>query len=282
MATPFSTGSVRLDKADLHDLQRQRLPSKPQNQQNGRHEQPKRRLLRPFTVFALCIPLGYAFNWSLKRRNEGSSSADGFIKYTLSDKQEVSSTSSILTLKPTGSSEIQTDYETFERAITSVQFKQPQLQIARSYTLLPRMSGQDRDELSFFIRKEQNGEVSSYLHNLPIGSEVELRGLCADYILPKKVDRVLFLAGGTGIVPALQIVKELVWEADTRILWANRRREDCIGGINDTVEEKRWSLDSGTWTPYDPDFTLKRPPSNRKNSEGCTEEKASWLRELRG
>ena len=115
-----------------------------------------------------------------------------------------------------------------------MQFKQPQLQIARSYTLLPRTDSQDTQELRFLIRKEQNGEVSGYLHRLPIGSELELRGLSAEYVLPETVDMAIFLAGGTGITPAMQVASALSGEAHVHILWANRRREDCAGGVSDT------------------------------------------------
>lgn len=160
--------------------------------------------------------------------------SDGFIKYTLTDKEDVSSTSSIFTLKPASKSDIRTDDSELKHVVTSVQFKQPQLQIARSYTLLPTSKDQDPYELRFFIRREKNGEVSGYLHRLPLGSEVEIRGFTAEYLLPDKVNTVVFLAGGTGIAPAMQVAGALAGKADVHILWANRRRDDCIGGISDT------------------------------------------------
>lgn len=205
---------------------------------------PKRSSLKPITLFAICIPLGYAISWGLKRQEADT---DGFIKYTLANKQDVSSNSSIFTLTPKSSSTIRTDDPSLARIITSVQFKQPQLQIARSYTLLPPLDDQDPRELRFLIREERNGEVSGYLHRLPVGSELELRGLSAEYVLPEKIDTAVFLAGGTGIAPAMQVAKALVGEADVHILWANRRRDDCAGGVSDTASLAGSTSKSMSW-----------------------------------
>lgn len=168
------------------------------------------------------------------------------MKYRLAAREDVSSTCAIFTLRPVlggkgigGSGE-----EGEKRAIRSVLFKQPQLQIARAYTLLPRELGQADDELRFLIRREKGGEVSGYLHRLEAGAEVEVRGPHAEYVFPEeeKVGKMVFLAGGTGIAPALQAAKAVVGEADVHILWANRQREDCEGGKSDTVSEA-----GGSW-----------------------------------
>ncbi|KAI5299667.1 Phosphoserine transaminase, partial [Ascosphaera pollenicola] len=69
---------------------------------------------------------------------------------------------------------------------------------------------------------------------------------------------MLFIAGGTGIAPALQATYTLLNRAErerragtrphenlrVKILWANRRREDCQGGKNDYVGWKDWLLGS--------------------------------------
>lgn len=82
--------------------------------------------------------------------------------------------------------------------------------------------------------------MSNYLAALPVGQMVELRGPHEGLSLDG-VREVLFLAGGTGIAPALQVVYALLRGEDRkledmpriRIVWANRRREDCIGGGKD-------------------------------------------------
>jgi hypothetical protein len=185
-------------------------------------------------------------NWTLKQQNEANegATADGFVKYALAKKEAVSSTGSIFTLKPATSSPIDTNDHSLTRAITSIQFKQPQLQIARNYTLLPLKEGEDSSELRFLIRRERNGEVSGYLHRLPVGAEIEVRGVFTEYELPSDVGSVVFLAGGTGIAPAMQVAKILAGKTPLHILWASRSREDCAGGISDGIKRPpdSWSL----------------------------------------
>lgn len=122
--------------------------------------------------------------------------------------------------------------------VWSVQVKQPLLQIARSYTPLPHhaedISGPEEHngDIRLFIRKEDNGEVSGYLHSLPVQSTLELRGPQPELEIPSDVSEILFLAGGTGIAPAMQVADVLSKRdgARCKILWANRRRGDCVGG----------------------------------------------------
>jgi len=111
--------------------------------------------------------------------------------------------------------------------------KQPQLQIARDYTPLPPAA---RDgSLRFLIRPVSGGEVSSYLGRLGAGDTMELRGPHPGFDVHRRLgqaDAVVFLAGGTGIAPALQVARAVLDGADgpnLTILWANRRRDDCIG-----------------------------------------------------
>jgi hypothetical protein len=198
------------------------------------------------------------------RRNQAEGSGIArpgeFVKYTLAAKEDVSSTCAIFTLRPAGNKIVDVEGLLDERAITSVQFKQPQLQIARNYTLLPPLHDQDPLDLRFLIRKERNGEVSNYLHRLPLGAEVELRGPSVEYVFPEQVKTVVFLAGGTGIAPALQVADKLAGDADVHILWASRKREDSQGGVSDSVsatKDSKWTL-FGWWKPS-PELAHTRP-----------------------
>ena len=177
----------------------------------------------------------------------------GFTKYHIVSREPVSSTSSIFTLKPDnpeGNDEVYE--EAFSKGIWSVMFKQPQLQIGRDYTPLPpTSSSQDEGSLQFFIRRDPFGEVSRYLHGLDLGATVEIRGPQLEYEIPNGTQKVLFIAGGTGIAPALQASHALLRRSDhtsqprIHILWANRRSEDCLGGRDDTVLDPGWK----SWLP---------------------------------
>ncbi|RMY59623.1 hypothetical protein D0865_01982 [Hortaea werneckii] len=184
-----------------------------------------------FATLALSAAIGWAFHEYSGDGKSTTSKPGEFVRYTLVRKEEVSSTCSIFTLKPAASTSIDTAELYEKRTISSVQFKQPQLQIARAYTILPPIEGQDPQELRFLIRKERNGEVSG----LQLGAEIEVRGPSVDYVLPEKIGNVMFLAGGTGIAPAIQIASKVDGNANVHILWACRQREDCAGGVCDTV-----------------------------------------------
>ena len=124
--------------------------------------------------------------------------------------------------------------------VWSVQIKQPQLQIARSYTPLPPVDGANENEIRILLRRT-HGEIPRYLHSLPLNAAVELRGPFTEYALPAVSPKaVIFIAGGTGVAPALQLAHSLQkWpeygasgekaEIGMKILWASRQREDCVG-----------------------------------------------------
>lgn len=125
--------------------------------------------------------------------------------------------------------------DAWRHGLWSVEFKQPQLQIARNYTPLPPTS--DEQGLQFFIRQYDGGEVSTYLSRLQPGDKVELRGPHLGFDLGSRLGskggKVVFLAGGTGIAPALQAARWLLVERSgeeaVEILWANRNAADCSG-----------------------------------------------------
>ncbi|KAI9824792.1 MAG: mitochondrial peripheral inner membrane protein [Thelocarpon impressellum] len=198
---------------------------------------PRRRW--PLYVSLAALPVGY---YVLSGPKKQTLDPTTFAPYALVARTPVSSTSSIFTLRPLHSPPAYS-----WDGVWSVQFKQPQLQIARSYTPLPPSlllspAAEDGD-LRFLIRREHRGEVSSYLHRLPPGSTVEVRGPKSELAIPGDVDEVLFLAGGTGIAPALQTAYCLLRRGGgtrVRVLWANRRREDCVGGENTAPGTRGW------------------------------------------
>lgn len=172
--------------------------------QDGADTNTKGSKLRALVAFGIGIPLGWTIHHYTKDKNNATAARPhDFIRYRLVKRQDVSSTSSIFTLAPAGSSIIDVADASYERALLSIQFKQPQIQIARSYTLLPPLPEQDPLEMRFLIRKEPRGEMSGYIHRLALGAEVEVRGPDVECVLPADVGQVLFLAGGTGIAPSL-------------------------------------------------------------------------------
>lgn len=215
-------------------------------------------------------------NWQINPKRSLVLNGKFFTPFVLERKDYVSSTSSILHLLsvPAG----QNTYniaEAWRLGVWSVQVMQPELQIARSYTPLPPNNKSSPEQLPLLVRREPHGEVSGFLHRLSLGSLVHLRGPYPEYVIPENVDEVVFLAGGTGIAPALQIIYSLYYARDSppeklpkmRILWANRMKEDSFSGrdpssfesIRDSISAKaRATVDfSSSKKPLDaPSATL--------------------------
>ncbi|KAK3403512.1 hypothetical protein B0T20DRAFT_401117 [Sordaria brevicollis] len=239
-----------------------------------------------------------------------------FVPYTIVSREQVSSTAFIITVEPfnprhtvlgqtttTTSENLRNQLqEAWHHGLWCVEIKQPQLQVARDYTPLPPPVGQEKEEmvrgrLRFLIRKMEGGEVSSYLSRLEVGDKVELRGphlgfdvvqrLGLESTAGKKQGQVVFLAGGTGIAPALQVARRLygpVYEKGDdqkewkqvenmpttppkmTIVWANRFREDCPdceeleglrkrGYLSSSIDVKK----EGGMMPYLQDIKLHHP-----------------------
>ncbi|KAF6841652.1 oxidoreductase FAD-binding domain-containing protein [Colletotrichum plurivorum] len=156
-----------------------------------------------------------------------------FIRFNVVARDQVSPTSFILTLKPphASSSQLSSLWDVFD--LWCVEVKQPQIQVAREYTPLP--PGADPDALRLYVRAVRGGEVSTYLSRLSpaAGDAVELRGPHGEFDLRSRLgragERVVFLAGGTGIASALQAahaVLPLEGGPSMTIFWAVRSRDE--------------------------------------------------------
>ncbi|KAJ3947258.1 mitochondrial peripheral inner membrane protein [Colletotrichum fioriniae] len=206
-----------------------------------------------------------------------------FIPFDVVAREQVSPTSFILTLKapPSHSSSnvasVSSLWDIFD--LWCVEVKQPQIQVAREYTPLPPIPGSsyDEDTLRLYVRAVRGGEVSTYLSRLAPpsssssssdgtatkGDKVELRGPHGEFDLRsrlgKRGDRVVFLAGGTGIASALQAAHAVLPLADgpsMTIFWAVRSRdeirEQLAGGhaVPSQVKPSSSSSSGSWWNPF--------------------------------
>lgn len=193
-------------------------------------------------LFSIAAFLGYkVYTWQTNPARSVILNPQFFTPFILESREKVSSTSAILNLLslPKGQNTVSVN-EAWKTGVWSVQVMQPELQIARAYTPLPPIEGADPEYVRLFVRQEPQGEVSTFLHKISRGTIVHLRGPRVEYEIPHGVDEILFLAGGTGIAPALQVAHTLFRHRiksndqgpELRILWANRRREDSIDGLD--------------------------------------------------
>ena len=195
-----------------------------------------------------------------------------FQHFILKSKDRVSDTSSLFTLTPAQPAK-QSYEEIWRKAVWSVQVKQPQLQIARAYTPIPTaILGSDKlpaGSLRLLIRHDRKGELSGYLHKLPLDTKIDVRGPIIEYEIPDDISEILFLAGGTGIAPALQVAHAL-YERDRkaeklpkiRILWANRSRDECLGGVSGSKEYT--GLWASMWNGF---YASEREPSRQTSAK---------------
>ncbi|KAL8875576.1 MAG: hypothetical protein Q9198_006088, partial [Flavoplaca austrocitrina] len=181
--------------------------------------------------------------------------------------------------------------------------KHPLLTIARLYTPIPTilrdpyahalgekanyqsLNPQD-NQLRFLIRNHPEGELSRFLSRLQPGARVELRGPYQEFEIPDNLEQVVFLAGGTGISPALQMADTLLsGRSEARkprmtILWANRLAEDCKGGLIEPPQhhegffQQAWQKIFGS----DVSLTVSRPLPGLEDSPIVRELSALELR----
>ncbi|GKT40737.1 cytochrome c mitochondrial import factor cyc2 [Colletotrichum spaethianum] len=199
-------------------------------------------------------------------------SARKFIPFAVVAREQVSPTSFILTLKAPKSNlpSVASLWEIFD--LWCIEVKQPQIQVAREYTPLPPSPGSEGgDTLRFYVRAVRGGEVSTYLSRLSppsadggVGDTVELRGPHGEFDLSSRLgqrgDRVVFLAGGTGIASALQAahaVLPLPGAPSMTIFWAVRSRDEVQQGGEALRTKPPQTAPWWSWNPFS-----KRPADN--------------------
>lgn len=104
--------------------------------------------------------------------------------------------------------------------------------------------------------------MSTYLSRLRAGEPIEIRGPHLGFDLgarlgqeeeeqgaqPPRRRKVVFLAGGTGVAPALQVAEYVLgrrYDVEVEVLWASRSGVDCAGGQKKTVEKRGWFSSGG-------------------------------------
>ncbi|KAK7700844.1 hypothetical protein SLS64_010695 [Diaporthe eres] len=205
-------------------------------------------------LFSATTDIGNPFG----RKPKSVLNGESFVPFNVVSTERTSPTTFILTVSapaPHQADNAALIQDAWAHGLWSLEIKQPQLQIARNYTPLPpapapaaAAAGDDGDHTStmaqmrFLVRRYDGGEMSTYLSRLGPGDEVWLRGPHLGFDVAARLgaagERVVFLAGGTGVAPALQVARHLLslrqggggdGKLSMEIIWASRSRADCAG-----------------------------------------------------
>lgn len=202
------------------------------------------RVLNPALASVLLVGGGAGYYFSTPSSHDKVLNQETFVPYTITSREAISATSFIFTVAPqhpnpnpsflTHDSSKSPATTSWRYPLWSVEFKQPEVQIARNYTPLPPLEGEvlEDGKLRFYVRSIPGGEMSTYLGRLGVGREVWLRGTHPGFDVAARLGsqrNIVFLAGGTGVAPAMQVARAVLdSHADARftLLWAIRSREE--------------------------------------------------------
>lgn len=114
--------------------------------------------------------------------------------------------------------------------------------IARPYT--PTSPSERRGSFELIVKSYPDGNVSSYLGKLNVGDLIEVKGPFSKFKYePNMKKRIAMLAGGTGITPMLQVIREIVKNPEDKtevtLLFANHEERDILAKSElDTIADK--------------------------------------------
>lgn len=157
----------------------------------------------------------YAYKYFVSGEKTGEEQAlepDRFTTFKITYKEDVGRDVQLIELSPRNYEEYRKVLKAKEslwngKHLWSVDVKQPEIQVVRKYTPLPlyymqggltekdaaerppalmKMLGEDEDEGRFvlMVKKYDDGEVSRWLHRLPVGTLVDVRGPYVGYKFP--------------------------------------------------------------------------------------------------
>jgi NAD(P)H-flavin reductase len=175
-----------------------------------------------------------------------SSAASGLILYTTSSAPQLNAqtfTPFTLTAKtplPSGTSTLFTlhgpvgpSWPDIWRAqrIYSVHVAREEMAVWRKYT--PLLGG--ARQIQLLVSPHPAGCVSPHLHGLALGARVLVRGPFVEYEIPRGVEEVVCLVGGTGVACAMQVVEGLLERGvKMRVVWAVRDKgEQSVSNSSD-------------------------------------------------
>lgn len=180
-----------------------------------------------FLVISLGLLLGYSYYPSSGSKTSGSLTVDRYFPFRITKSSSIDPDTILFELDvplPSDPSHLNHPHHPFY--IQSVYLKHPALHIERPYTPLspippstPSIQHHPTDPqlpsrhppLELLIKRYPQGELSTHAHDLKTpGNQLELRGPVPTWRHPNdQIDDIVFIAAGTGITPALQLLRRI-------------------------------------------------------------------------
>ncbi|KAM5383558.1 hypothetical protein ACJZ2D_002007 [Fusarium nematophilum] len=248
---------------------------------------PKQARVLPPIIFIGLILSGSVYYLATPPSRPSTLNDISFVPYAITSREAISPTSFVITIvprTPNPSPPYLSGSARWSNPLWSVEFKQPEVQISRHYTPFPPLSGEDPSDgaLRFYIRAVGDGEMSNYLVRRQVGQDVHLRGPHVGFELAERLgghSRLVFLAGGTGVVPGMQAAKAVLEanrEASVDLLWAVRKREEIQDGTPPN-QKSSWRF----WQEKKPSTLDLKTPSPSPVTERLQDLKATYGDRLR-
>ncbi|KAL6940829.1 hypothetical protein ACO0QE_004747 [Hanseniaspora vineae] len=157
------------------------------------------------SIGAGSVWIGYQLYQTTGNTQDNELSPNRFAKYKISWRKDIDESHYLMELTPVVTQTKNLWKEHGYDKLWSVEVKQPEIHVVRSYTPLPLIhstSSEDPKEenfclkvmedgdngggkLMFYIKQYANGEVARWMHGLPENSVLELRGPFVEYELPE-------------------------------------------------------------------------------------------------
>ncbi|KAJ1965212.1 hypothetical protein IWQ62_002727 [Dispira parvispora] len=183
---------------------------------------------------AICMGgiLGYGYYnvylpWRDPRNVPNQLHPDYFRHFTLLSRTQVTRDTQLLRFQHT------LDHSTLPVApISSVDIKDPTMQVKRSFTPIHTKHTEDNPEsFEILVKKYPLASVSQMLHHTDIGDTVEIRGPYQEWeYTPNRWKSIGMVAGGTGITPMWQLIRHILADPSDHtkltLIYANRSVAD--------------------------------------------------------
>lgn len=103
--------------------------------------------------------------------------------------------------------------------------------VVRPYT--PTNTNAEKGHVELVVKGYPDGKMSKHIANLKVGDELAMKGPLIKFVYtPNQYARMGFICGGSGLTPALQVIKEICRNPDDStqvvLIYCNKSEQDII------------------------------------------------------